>query len=87
VRNGNGGGGAKREVKGSFSKSPLRSAWAGRGRWKWHSPVACGYEYEVRAMGFTPEVRRILAYRKPVDLRKSIDGLVGVGKSVLAEDP
>src|SRR5262245_8259531 len=38
-------------------------------------------------MWFTPEVRRILAYSKPVDLRKSIDGLVGVVKSVLAEDP
>jgi hypothetical protein len=34
-------------------------------------------------MWFTPEVRRILAYSKPVDLRKSIDGLVGVVKSVL----
>ena len=33
------------------------------------------------------EVRRILAYRKPVDLRKSIDGLVGLVKSVLEEDP
>ena len=38
-------------------------------------------------MWFTPEVRRILAYTKPVDLRKSIDGLVGLVKSVLAEDP
>jgi len=38
-------------------------------------------------MWFTPEVRRILAYSKPVDLRKSIEGLVGVGKSVLEEDP
>src|SRR2546428_3949467 len=38
-------------------------------------------------MWFTPEVRRILAYSKPVDLRKSIDGLVGVVKSVLEEDP
>jgi transposase len=38
-------------------------------------------------MWFTPEVRRILAYREPVDLRKSIDGLVGLVKSVLAEDP
>ena len=32
-------------------------------------------------------MRRILAYREPVDLRKSIDGLVGLVKSVLAEDP
>ena len=38
-------------------------------------------------MWFTPEVRRILAYSKPVDLRKSIDGLVGLVKNVLAEDP
>ena len=38
-------------------------------------------------MWFTPEVRRILAYSKPVDLRKSIDGLVGLVKSVLGEDP
>jgi IS66 Orf2 like protein len=38
-------------------------------------------------MWFTPDVRRILAYSKPVDLRKSIDGLVGLVKSVLAEDP
>ena len=38
-------------------------------------------------MGFTPEVRRILAYNKRVDLRKSINGLVGVVKSVLGEDP
>ena len=38
-------------------------------------------------MWFTPEVRRILAYSKPGDLRKSIDGLVGLGKSVLEEDP
>jgi transposase len=32
-------------------------------------------------------VRRILAYREPVDLRKSFPGLVGLVKSVLAEDP
>lgn len=32
-------------------------------------------------------VRRVLAYGAPVDLRKSIDGLVGVVKSVLEEDP
>lgn len=38
-------------------------------------------------MGFTPEVRRILADRKPGDLRKSLDGLVGLVKSGLAEDP
>ena len=38
-------------------------------------------------MWFTPEVRRILAYSEPVDLRKSIDGLVGLVKSRLEEDP
>jgi transposase len=38
-------------------------------------------------MGCTPEVRRILADSKPGDLRKSIAGVVGVGKSGLAEDP
>jgi len=36
---------------------------------------------------WTPEVGRILAYSEPVDLRKSIDGLVGLGKSLLEEDP
>src|SRR5215471_13094557 len=38
-------------------------------------------------MWFTPDVRRILAYSQPVDLRKSINGLVGLVKNVLAEDP
>jgi transposase len=38
-------------------------------------------------MWFTPEVRRLVAYRKPVDLRHSIAGWVGLGKSGLAEDP
>ena len=41
----------------------------------------------VRRCGSRPSVRRILAYSQPVDLRKSIDGLVGLVKSVLAEDP
>ena len=49
--------------------------------------MACDSEYEARTMWFTPDVRRILAYSKPVDLRKSIDGLVGLVKSVLQEDP
>ncbi|MDQ7088891.1 MAG: IS66 family insertion sequence element accessory protein TnpB [Acidobacteriota bacterium] len=31
--------------------------------------------------------RRILAYRDPVDMRKSFDGLVALVKSVLEEDP
>lgn len=30
---------------------------------------------------------RILAYREPVDMRKSFDGLVGIVQSVLGEDP
>ncbi len=34
----------------------------------------------------TPGSRRILAYRHPVDMRKSIDGLVGLVKGVLQED-
>jgi transposase len=38
-------------------------------------------------MWCTPAVRRILAYNKPVDLRKSITGLVGVVKRVVEEDP
>jgi len=36
---------------------------------------------------FDREVRRILAYRHPVDMRKSFDGLVSVVKNTLAEDP
>ena len=31
--------------------------------------------------------RRILAYRDPVDMRKSFDGLVALVRSVLEEDP
>jgi transposase len=31
--------------------------------------------------------RRILAYREPVDMRKSFDGLIAVVQSVLSEDP
>jgi len=33
------------------------------------------------------EVRRILAYRHPVDMRKSFDGLVAVVQNALREDP
>jgi transposase len=33
------------------------------------------------------EPRRILAHREPVDLRKSIDGLVGLVHQAFAEDP
>ena len=38
-------------------------------------------------MFLSPEPRRILAYSEPVDLRKSIDGLVGLVQGMLAEDP
>ena len=38
-------------------------------------------------MLFNRGPRRILAYRRPVDMRKSIDGLVGLVQSVLCEDP
>src|SRR5262245_27789261 len=87
LRNGLSASGAARQAKGSLSRSLLCGGWRGRGRWKWNSPPACDCGYEARAMWFTPDVRRILAYSKPVDLRKSIDGLVGLVKSVLAEDP
>jgi transposase len=33
------------------------------------------------------EWRRILAYGEPVDMRKAFDGLLGLVKGVLAEDP
>ena len=37
-------------------------------------------------MLFTRGPRRILAYRRPVDLRKSIDGLIGLMQGELRED-
>ena len=37
-------------------------------------------------MFLSSEPRRILAYREPVDLRKSINGLVGLVQAVLQED-
>jgi transposase len=33
------------------------------------------------------QVRRILAWSEPVDMRKSFDGLVGVVQGTLGEDP
>jgi transposase len=36
---------------------------------------------------FAREVQRILAYRQPVDMRKSFDGLVGMVQNALGEDP
>ena len=38
-------------------------------------------------MLFRHEVRRILAYRPTVDMRRSIDGLIAVVKQALSEDP
>jgi transposase len=35
----------------------------------------------------TREITRILAYRPAVDMRKSFDGLLGLVKGVLHEDP
>ena len=35
----------------------------------------------------TSGVRRILAHRDPVDMRKSFDGLIAIVKGVLDEDP
>ena len=32
-------------------------------------------------------VKRILAYRHPVDMRKQFDGLIGITRNVLREDP
>ena len=37
-------------------------------------------------MFLSSEPRRIFAYREPVDLRKSINGLVGMVQGVLQED-
>ena len=38
-------------------------------------------------MILTREISRILAYRQPVDMRKSFNGLLGLVKNVLVEDP
>ena len=38
-------------------------------------------------MIFSREVRKILAYRHPVDMRKSFDGLVSLVQNTLLEDP
>ena len=38
-------------------------------------------------MRLAGEVSRILAYRHPVDMRKSFDGLVGLVQSALGENP
>jgi transposase len=36
---------------------------------------------------FAREARRILAYRRPVDMRKSFDGLIALVATTLCEDP
>lgn len=38
-------------------------------------------------MVLASEVRRILAYRRPVDMRKSFDGLVSLVQNTLRDDP
>ena len=38
-------------------------------------------------MLLSSEVRKILAYRDPVDIRKSFDCLIAIVKGVLLEDP
>ncbi len=60
---------------------------ARRGRSSWSCRVAYSCLCEAGRMWTSPGVRRVLAYREPVDLRKSFPGLVGLVKSMLAEDP
>jgi transposase len=38
-------------------------------------------------MFLSSETQRILAYREPVDMRKSFDGLIGLVQGLLGEDP
>ena len=38
-------------------------------------------------MFISREPRQILAYRRPVDMRKSFDGLIGLVQGLLQEDP
>lgn len=38
-------------------------------------------------MVLASEVRRVLAYRRPVDMRKFFDGLVGLVQNTLRDDP
>lgn len=38
-------------------------------------------------MVLASDVRRILAYRHPVDMRKSVDGLAGLVHNALRDDP
>jgi transposase len=38
-------------------------------------------------MLFARDSRRILAYRRPIDMRKSFDGLLGIVQATLHEDP
>ena len=34
-----------------------------------------------------PDIKRILAYRQPVDMRKSFNGLISLVQNTLSEDP
>ena len=38
-------------------------------------------------MMLTRNIQRILAYRHPVDMRRQFDGLIGLVRNVLREDP
>jgi transposase len=49
--------------------------------------MACAFGCGAEKMFLSEGPRRILAYREPVDMRKSFDGLVALVKSVLEKDP
>jgi transposase len=49
--------------------------------------MACDSLCGAQAVWSSLGLRRILAYREPVDLRKSFQGLVGLVKERLAEEP
>ena len=84
-RNGSDGYAGKTGRRRSLLRFPHRVWHRVRGPWKWNSRTASVYGYEAKPRWVTPEVRRILAYSKPMDLRKSIDGLVGLVKGVLGD--
>lgn len=65
------------------SSVPARKA----GRSKWSCPTADACGCEGKAMWSGSGVQRILVYSEPVDMRKAFDGLLGLVKGVLAEDP
>jgi transposase len=49
--------------------------------------MAARFGFGAEGVFFDREVRRILAYRQPVDMRKSFDGLIALVQNVLGEDP